>query len=128
MSKPRMLLLVVFTALVFVSVGLCVAYPLWRSESSIRAYLLRQTPLGSSIQEVRAFLERRGWLDRSYSGDTGYYFQPVGQPARTVGVSSLTGDLGQYGFPLRVSVTAFWGFDANDRLIDIWVWKTTDAL
>ncbi len=100
---------------------------LW-SESKIRASLLKQTPLGSSLSEVRALVAKRGWLDQSYTGtNSGYYRQEPGERAYTVGVASICGQLGHYYHPFRTDVTAFWGFNADERLIDVWVWKTTDA-
>jgi hypothetical protein len=127
MSNTQIFTLTICAALI-ASISACDAIPLRRDEATIGASLLPQTPLGSSTSEVRGILAARCWLDRSYSGTTGYYYQPSGQPARTIGVTSLRGHLGQYGFPFRTAVTVFWGFDRNDRLIDIWVWKTTDAL
>jgi hypothetical protein len=93
--------------------------------------LLKKTPLGSSFQEVRALVERRGWLDPYYIGTSGFLKQEPGLPVVEVGVTSLRGRLGHYWqLPLlfRTDVTAFWGFDKDGRLIDVWVWKTTDAL
>ena len=49
---------------------------------------------------------------------------------KIVGSSSLEMHLGEYRelpIPLSTDVTAFWGFDGNGRLIDVWVWKTTDG-
>jgi hypothetical protein len=100
-----------------------------RSESSIRASLLKQMPIGSSSSDVRTFVAKKGWLDQSYAGTNfGYYKQEPGEPAHTVGVSSICGQLGHYYLPFRTDVTAFWGFDADGHLMDVWVWKTTDAL
>ena len=97
----------------------------------IRASLLRSTPLGSSSQQVRAFLERRGWLSTNYIGSTGFLKQENGAPAVEVGATSFRGELGHYcslPYLFQTSVTAFWGFDTNGHLIDVWVWKTTDGL
>src|SRR5688572_25621628 len=98
-----------------------------RSENSIRATLLKHTPLGTKSEEVRAYVEKRGWLDRRYTGEGGYLKQEPGVPPMVVGVSSIKGKLGHYYLPLRADVTAFWGFDAEGRLIDVWVWKTVDG-
>jgi hypothetical protein len=98
-----------------------------RSEASIRASLLKQKPLGSSLSDVHAFVEKRRWIDRSYIGTTGFYEQEPGEPAHTVGVSSICGQLGYYYLPFRTDVTAFWGFDASGRLIDVWVWNGNGA-
>jgi hypothetical protein len=126
--------ILVAVALVVVVATAWFARPsLRRPESSIRASLLKQTPLGSTSQEVRALMERRGWLDRHYVGSTGFLKQDPGVPAVEVGVTSIRGELGHYWqlprpLPFRTDVTAFWGFDKEGRLIDLWVWKTTDAL
>jgi len=99
-----------------------------RSEASIRTSLLKQTPLGSSSSDVRAFVAKKGWIDQSYAGTNyGFYKQDPGEPAHTVGVSSICGQLGHYYLPFRTDVTVFWGFDVSGHLIDVWVWKTTDA-
>jgi hypothetical protein len=109
----------------------CSSISSMRSEASIRSSLFRQTPLGSSYDDVSLFLKKKQWLDESYEGEhSGFDKQDV-RPPVTVGTSSLCGQLGSYRmFPyfFETDVTAFWGFDANKRLIDIWVWKTTDGL
>ena len=45
----------------------------------------------------------------------------------TVGVTSIEAEVGRYWLPFCTTVTAFWGFDSEGRLIDVWVWKTPDA-
>jgi len=115
--------------ILFIAIALLIAScsPM-RSETSIRASLLKHTPVGSSASEVRAFAEKKGWLDQTYAGtNLGFYKQEPGEPPYPVGVSSLRGDLGHYYLPFRTDVAAFWGFDTNGRLIDVWVWKETDA-
>ena len=54
-------------------------------------------------------------------------FARVRQPGR-IGTQHLRASLGDYqGIPFEVNVTAFWGFDADGKLIDIWVWKTFEG-
>lgn len=133
MSRKSKILIAAVTFVAVVAAA-CFARPsLRRPESSIRASLLKETPLGSTSQEVRALVEKRGWLDRNYIGSSGFLRQVAGAPAVEVGVTSLRGELGHYWelprpLPFRTDVTAFWGFDKEGHLIDIWVWKTTDAL
>lgn len=86
--------------------------------SGIREALLSQTPIGTSSTDVRTLLERRGWLVESYVGSTGFLKLDSGMQNEPVGVSSLRGNLGDYG---PVSISVFWGFDSNNRLIDIGV-------
>ena len=112
--------------------GCClVPHPLRRSEAHLRASLLKSTPPGSSFADVWTFADKKSWPIR---GATNYGVRPadVGGPrhaTETVGVKSIRGNLGHYwGCPWRIDVAAFWAFDADDRLIDVWIWKTADAL
>ena len=110
LKKHRLL----FSALAIVAVALSAWFfssPLRRPESSIRASLLRSTPLGSSSHEVRAFVKSQGWTEGP------------------VGVTSIQGDLGHYrSLPFQTYVTALWSFDTDDHLIDVRVEKTVDGL
>lgn len=133
MARKTKILVASITLVIAVAGVWFVRPSLRRPESSIRASLLKETPLGSTSQEVRAVVEKRGWLDHGYAGSTGFLKQNPGVPAVEVGVTSLRGELGHYWelprpLPFRTDVTAFWGFDNERHLIDIWVWKTTDAL
>ena len=60
----------------------------------------------------------------------GFLRQDQGQAYVVVGVSSVEADLGQYydiPFPFPVFVSAYWGFDKQGRLIDVWVKKERDG-
>ena len=129
MSRKRKLLFSAVGATVVALLVWLFAFSLRGPESCIRASLLRSTPLGSTSQEVRTFVEGRGWLDRNYTGNGGFLKQEAGVPAVGVGVTSIRGELGHYrSGPFQTYVTAFWGFDTNGHLIEVWVWKTTDGL
>jgi hypothetical protein len=100
-----------------------------RSEEDIRTSILGLTPLGTDSSAVIAVVQNKGWRTDGYA-NVGFYRQ---FPKRElVGKSSIRASLGNYhGLPYLIfstNVTAFWGFDENRRLIDVWVWKTTDAL
>jgi len=129
MSRKRKLLFLVFGVTIAALVAWLFVFSLRRPESGIRASLLRSTPLGSSSQEVRTYVERQGWLATNYVGSAGFLKQEAGVPAVEVGATSIRGELGHYRSGLfQTYVTAFWGFDTNGRLMDVWVWKTTDGL
>jgi hypothetical protein len=132
MSRNRRFFAGACSAAVLVAAGWLVMSPLRWSEASIRASLLKQTPLGSSSGQVRGFVMAQGWLDRNYIGNRGFLKTEIGVPVvqeRAVGATSIRGELGHYqSVPFQTYVTAFWGFDTNDQLIDVWVWKTTDGL
>lgn len=92
--------------------------PLRRPDSQVRDWLLKQTPLGSTSQEVRAVAERHGWFDANLQASDGHTFGPY-----------LRGELGRYwSAPFYTYVTVFWEFDGNNRLAVVRIWKTTDAL
>jgi hypothetical protein len=97
---------------------------LW-SAANIRALLLRQTPLGTRSTDVRAFADKHGWLVRNYVWSTGFLKLESSKPNQVIGVTSIEGNLGDF---LNMNVTAYWKFDSSNRLIDIWVRKTYDAL
>lgn len=107
------------------SLAVVAANPLRRSEETIEASLLAATPLGSSAQDVVRALEKKGHPVRVSSA--GVYKQKPGTKSEVVGVASIRVLLGEYRAPLITSVSAFFAFDADARLIEIWVWKTVDA-
>ena len=80
------------------------------------------------MEDVRLTIAKKKWRVVSESEDYGFYDQRT-RPARSTGVKHIRASLGDYqGFPWEVNVTVFWGFDTEAKLIDIWVWKTADAL
>jgi hypothetical protein len=104
--------------------------PLRRSPDRIRASLLEVTPLASTMTDVRRVLEQKKWLNTKYSGTAGFVKHEPGRPIVVVGATSLCGLLGEYyefPVPLVTSVEAYWGFDRNGTLIEVWVRKTTDG-
>ena len=124
MFAKRKLIIMAF-GLVIVAIGAWFySHSLFRSEASIRASLLKQMPLGSNSVDVREFVDKHGWLVRNYVGNTGFLKQETSAPSEVVGVTSIEGNLGDYWL---MNVTAFWGFDSSNRLVDVWVWKTYDA-
>src|SRR5262245_7868740 len=101
----------------------------WRlrnNSEAIRADLLKETPLGTSRSNVKAHLKSQGCYVERHDTSRGYYNYDSGE---VVGTRSLCARLGSYTlFPLLVTtVEAYYAFDDNDRLIDVWVRKTTDG-
>ena len=89
--------------------------------------MLKETPVSMKFNKVINKLETMNY-DLKVSKNAGFLKQEKGQ-SKTVGVNSIRVHLGDYWtFPFfRTSVTAFWGFDEDGKLIEIWVWKTTDS-
>ena len=103
-----------------------VPHSLRMRESFIETSLLKMAPLGSSSDEVQRALERKGFHPTLIP--TGFYKQKVPAKPEVVGTTSIRVELGEYRSPFVTSVSAFWGFDKEGKLIDVWVWKTVDAL
>ena len=118
---------------VVVAIGLLfLLQPARWPQGLLEAWLHRLTPLGSSQALVQERLAARGWLDTLSIRDQGFFKDPPGGPQTTVGAASLRADLGRY-YALLVPIfpgyaEAFYGFDRDGRLIEIWVRKTIDAL
>ena len=96
--------------------------PLRRSDAGVQRWVEKATPLGSSLSDVEAIARQRGWFwnRRESGGREG--------PWRFAG-PYIRGSLGEYqGLPFRTSITVFWEFDASNRLTNIRIWRTRDAL
>jgi hypothetical protein len=103
--------------------------PLRQSEPDLRVWILNQAPLGASPESVVRLISNEGWMKEfDTSGrqtDLSEKFYPGVKGVRTIGAN-----LGYYyGLPWgRVDVEAFWGFDADGKLIDLHVRKGVSAL
>jgi hypothetical protein len=102
--------------------------PLLRSEAHIQQWVLRKAPLGSSVADVKALIEREGWKLNYVWRGTNLDANPRNYPY-VRGGHIIGAYFGHYqGFPWRADVDAFWGFDENERLIDFHVRKGYDTL
>jgi hypothetical protein len=125
MTRRTIIFSVIGIALI-VYVAIVAANPLRRSEETIEVSLRKTTPLGSTSEEVVRAFAKKGLFPEVDS--VGVYKQKIGTKAEVIGVASIRVLLGEYRTPFVTSVSAFFAFDANARLIDVWVWKTVDAL
>jgi hypothetical protein len=98
----------------------------WQPTASIRAYLLEQTPLGVTEEQVLVWLGSRGVGARinrnSVRPDSDY---PVTMKPGEAWTQVV---LDRHGFPFETYVEVFYIFDGARRLVDIGVRKTVDAL
>lgn len=123
-NKIFVIVLIGLVGLVF----LVFSSPLRQSEERIREDILMMTPLGSKFEYVLSILSKEKWEIRYVSESKGFYHQGV-IPPKGVGDKSIKAFLGSYqGLPFKASVVVYWGFDADGKLIDIWVWKTWNGL
>lgn len=90
-----------------------------------RSELLKKTPSDSSMEQVIIYCQSQH-LDFKYSDTAGYLNQENG---KTVGKKSIWATLTEsHTSSWTISTTvAYWGFDENGKLLDIWVWKVVDA-
>ena len=91
--------------------------------------MLEKTPIGMEMSEVEKIAKGLG--GRTTVSTTAGFDKQDPSDHRIIGVKSIRTDVGDYWaippIPFPTSVTYEWGFDENGKLIDIWVWKTTDA-
>jgi hypothetical protein len=103
--------------------------PLRYSADTIRGGLEKAIPIGSHIDDVEQVLQRM-YPSQMMKSSLGFYKVEGGGLAKTVGVSSIRVHLGEYWSLLlfRTAVDAFFGFDENGRLVEIWVWKNAEGI
>jgi len=111
----------------FVLVGTFVGVSLTQcaTEEQVRADILQKTPIGIDMNQVMAFCASQKLVCKS-SNTAGYLNQHT---SKIVGVKSVWTVISEQRLtPLTITTkSCFWGFDKDGRLIDVWVWKTTDA-
>jgi hypothetical protein len=109
MARPAILVLAGLAAMLLVS---CSAVgPLCSSDEKVKARILKLTPLGCPTNQVLAVINKHHWSKNSESDMT-----------RDVGTTYF------YDPPFETDVIAFWVFDNNGRLIEVWVTHTSDSL
>jgi hypothetical protein len=122
-------LLIAFALLALVGSAKAGSISLRRSETAIRDAILKLTPLGSPASIVLTVITKERWDSDGLNSHSGFLKQEAGKKTEVVGVTSVRANLGhQWTFPfLTTDVAAFWAFDKEGRLIDVWIWKTVDA-
>ena len=89
--------------------------PAWESETAIRDSLLKVTPLGSSISEVRSLAASRGWVQPDARVDSYVAFST----GAGLDVSAFSGRLRHDPFPYRTAIAATWEFNRSNQLVNI---------
>jgi hypothetical protein len=115
------------SALIFLA-GCSSVGPLYRSDDKLRASILEHTPLGSSRDQVYAFIHKQHW---TFDDDeTAMLDENFLKNHSDVGASMVDCNIGTtifVTFPFETDVRAYWDFDKQDRLIDVWVNKDNDS-
>lgn len=117
--------------------------PLIRTPEGIRRHLLRTTPIGTSMEDVVLIadeISNSSCPNRIRIRDHGVVLHPRDPlrptnflPADLIG-STVSGDqsvrihLGHYRIIFRIDVVAFYAFDEDGKLIEIFISKEWDLL
>ena len=120
--------LLITTLSVYLIVLLVGCDELKKSEEEIRRDILNAAPLGSAMEDVISILERNKYKIAWINYEQGFNDHRL-RPPKIVGKKSVRAELGEYRgiLFLKTSVTVFFAFDNNKKLIDLRVHKTTDA-
>lgn len=116
-----------------IGMGVFVALCAWQGKVGLRQYpedireeLLQETPLGMPLDEVIKVLNKKGY-SLVLDPDRGFWKRDTDL---VVGVKHIEANLGTYTTLFRgtvgwqtMYVTAYWGFNNKDQLVDIWIWK-----
>lgn len=131
MRKRKKVMLVVLSLLAVMVLSIFIPMlttPMRRPTSMVRNYILRITPIGTSIEDmIKIAGSRDDWDIRHINLGRGFQ---LGPPNITViGEMSARVHLGTYfawykWFPLMEwAVDVFWGFDEDGRLIEVHIQK-----
>jgi len=140
--KKMIIFVLIFISVIMLTVAIFEGYivflnPLMRSHEGIRAYMLKFTPIGMSMEDVVKVIEDNdNWRIRE-TWETGYTlingrpsFFPRNLPASTgtiIGEKSLRVHIGEYRIFFTTNVSVYYAFDEDSKLIDIAVYKDKDT-
>ena len=99
-----------------------------KSKAEIVEDILDLVPLGSDMGDVISILQQNGHEIAWVNYENGFNDHGL-RPPEIIGKKSIRAELGEYREVVffKTSVTAFFAFDESDNLIDVKVYKNTDA-
>ncbi|MBQ8514068.1 MAG: hypothetical protein IJ496_01550 [Ruminococcus sp.] len=120
-------------SVVLISSIILMLNPLRWPEKMLRQQLLRQTPVGTDIDEVIQYLESQDEWEIIYVNHTAGYHYFDGRPYEAgvgaeIGEQSIRVYLGEYRNPLAVDVNVFYAFDGDGKLMDAAIMKSIDSI
>lgn len=120
--------LIALAVTILVTVIIALLNPLRKSQEQITEDILKLTPIGTSMEDVIKVIEsRRKWELEHINYENGYRYRKEKED-KIIGEKSIRVFIGDYRNVFVTSVTVFWGFDENSKLIEVWVWKDQDSL
>jgi hypothetical protein len=97
------------------------------SEVNIRTQLLEKTPIGVQFDEVLQFCKSKD-LKCTISTSSGFLNQRTGKVVGVKSIRTIYSEKRELPFFFTTTISVEWGFDENGKLLDFWVWKTSDGL
>lgn len=122
----KMIFYIILALLVIVLGSVCISYlfnPLRKSEASIRTDILEITPIGMNIDDALNVIENENWTNVGINYSRGVSRVEIQQLNENVGTKSIKARLGRYTTFFETQVIAWWAFDENLKLVDVFVRK-----
>jgi hypothetical protein len=122
------IILILFTVLIWLILN-----PLFMKERKIRDNLLKTIPMSTNMDEALQLIKKnKEWEIRNIDYDDGFYFNsysgfPENGEDRVIGEKHIRVYLGSYFIIVEIPVIAYFAFDKNDKLIEIYVGKQPDG-
>ena len=125
--------LLISLIVVVVCILIFLANPLLKSEEQVRESILKLTPIGTSMEDVLKVIEiNKKWETRYVSYVHGISQGDLGKSGSSIVKKSIRVMIGKYHFEpnfdiyafVERSVTVFWAFNEESKLIEIYVLKT----
>jgi len=142
MNKSTLITLSILMSIVILAAALIYKNYLRWPAVYLHEYVLWHTPIGTDIEDVISHIEsRKNWRIRHINRERGFLrpgravpgwpiYQSSGQ--NIVGEKSIRVFAGNYQAWYKINritwVDIFWGFDKDGKLVEIYVWKSIDAM
>lgn len=102
------------------------SWPIVQSESKIRKDVLKDFPIGTSQADVWVYAQKIDpGIDGAYKDKRSWWKNNDQSTEERIGNSRILASISNIGI---VDVTIIWIFDENNKLIEIYAWKTIDLL
>lgn len=122
----KMIIYIILTLLV-IALGMvaisCLLNPLRKSEEDIRTAILEITPIGMSIDDALSTIENKGWTTVGINRLRGVSSVEIQRLNENVGTQSIKANIGRYTTFFETQVLAWWAFDEDSKLVDVFVRK-----
>lgn len=141
------IIIVVIVMLPFLAFGgLLLFVPISRPNDSVRNYVLRQIPMGTSWDDTIEIIDKKGWIieqtdiehglivydaagSAMFADDLEMEFrEKAPSESRVVGTKAMFVELGEFYGPFYTAVFVWLAFDENNGLVEAVIRRDIDAL